>query len=49
MGEISIERINFFIITFISKDAIHVTFLPDTGINSNNPHMKKNHNIQIHK
>ena len=49
MGEISIERVNFFLIMFISKDAVHMKCLPDIGINSSNPHMKRNHNIQVDK
>ena len=45
-GGISIERVNFFLSTCISKDPIHRTFLPDIGINSNNPHMKRNQSIK---
>ena len=47
VGEISIERVNFFLSTYISKDAIHCTFLPDIGINSNIQHLKRNRNIQV--
>ena len=49
MGEISIEHVNVFLGMFISKDAIHQIFLPDIGINSSNPHMKRNRNIQVDK
>lgn len=48
MGKISIKCLSFLHITFISKDAIHMKFLPDIHINSANSQMKRNAYIHDH-